>query len=251
MSFPNPIIPSDPMRYAVTKTSELLPCPFCGAPAEISEHAGNVVRISCTNWRACAMFPERKAERDTAIADWNRRSLEPQPEVAPAPMSTDMEQLRLNVAKAIHAADYGPYVDLELEWDANEAERMRQADAALKAAGIADLLADLADMNAYIRQRDDAMTDLNIAMQRLDDFEEGHAKGFADALIPPSVMEEAVKAEMLAALELVRSIIVDGAAVGFNPLDGDWAERLYRSQAATAAAVKKAGGNLAARSATP
>jgi hypothetical protein len=56
--------------------------------------------------------------------------------------------------------------------------------------------------------------------------------------------------DLLEALELVRSIIVAGAAVGFNPLDGgDWAERLYRSQSSTAAAVKKAGGNI--RSSTP
>lgn len=54
--------------------------------------------------------------------------------------------------------------------------------------------------------------------------------------------------DLLAALELVRSIIVEGAAVGFNPLDGgDWAERLYRSQSTTAAAVKKAGGDVRAK----
>lgn len=58
-------------------------------------------------------------------------------------------------------------------------------------------------------------------------------------------VREDIANDMLAALELVRSIIVEGATVGFNPLEGgDWAERLYLSQRATAAAVKKAGGNV-------
>lgn len=35
---------------------------------------------------------------------------------------------------------------------------------------------------------------------------------------------------MREALVLVRSIIVDGALVGFNCFDGDWAERLFASQ---------------------
>jgi hypothetical protein len=49
----------------------------------------------------------------------------------------------------------------------------------------------------------------------------------------------------LEALELVRSIIAEGAMVGFNPLGGgDWAERLFLSQATTVAAVKQAGGNV-------
>ncbi len=46
--------------------------------------------------------------------------------------------------------------------------------------------------------------------------------------------------DMLAALHHVRSIIKDGAMTGFNCLDGDWAERLFASQAVTHAAVTKA-----------
>ena len=49
--------------------------------------------------------------------------------------------------------------------------------------------------------------------------------------------------EMLAALELVRSIISEAALTGFNCKDGDWAERLFASQHVTFEAVKKAGGN--------
>lgn len=49
--------------------------------------------------------------------------------------------------------------------------------------------------------------------------------------------------KMLAALELVRSIISDGAMTGFNWKDGDWAERLFASQAVTYEAVKEAGGD--------
>jgi hypothetical protein len=71
---------------------------------------------------------------------------------------------------------------------------------------------ELANMDAYIRQRDDAMADLNLAYaeietlrqvienrsaQRLDDFEEGHAKGYSDAATdalatPPDPKPEAV-----------------------------------------------------------
>ncbi|MCO5092093.1 hypothetical protein [Bosea sp. (in: a-proteobacteria)] len=42
----------------------------------------------------------------------------------------------------------------------------------------------------------------------------------------------------LTALVLVRGIIVEAAMTGFNCHDGDWAERLYVSQAATHEAVK-------------
>ena len=50
--------------------------------------------------------------------------------------------------------------------------------------------------------------------------------------------------ELLEALKLVRSIISDGAAVGFNYADGDWAERLFASQATSHAAITKAEGKL-------
>ena len=49
-----------------------------------------------------------------------------------------------------------------------------------------------------------------------------------------------VNAEMLAALKLVRSIIVEGAHTGFNCHSGDWAERLFRSQHDTFMAVDEA-----------
>lgn len=39
------------------------------------------------------------------------------------------------------------------------------------------------------------------------------------------------------ALVLVREIIKDGAMVGFNPLDGDWADRLFKSQGVSFAAL--------------
>lgn len=46
--------------------------------------------------------------------------------------------------------------------------------------------------------------------------------------------------ELLKAVNHVRSIIIDGAIVGFNPRHGDWAERLFRSQAITLKAIIKA-----------
>jgi hypothetical protein len=46
--------------------------------------------------------------------------------------------------------------------------------------------------------------------------------------------------DLLAALLNVRKIISEGAATGFNCHDGDWAERLFASQAMTTAAIAKA-----------
>lgn len=47
--------------------------------------------------------------------------------------------------------------------------------------------------------------------------------------------------ELLKAVIHVRKIIMEGAKVGFNPHDGgNWAERLFRSQAITLKAIKKA-----------
>lgn len=45
--------------------------------------------------------------------------------------------------------------------------------------------------------------------------------------------------DLLEAIKHVRKIIVDAAETGFNCHDGDWAERLFASQAVTHAAVKK------------
>ena len=50
--------------------------------------------------------------------------------------------------------------------------------------------------------------------------------------------------KLVEALRLVRGIIVEASAVGFNYKDGDWAERLYASQGDTANALKDAGETL-------
>lgn len=46
--------------------------------------------------------------------------------------------------------------------------------------------------------------------------------------------------DLLAALQHVRKLIVEGAMTGFNYKDGDWAEKLFNSQALSHAAVSKA-----------
>lgn len=48
-------------------------------------------------------------------------------------------------------------------------------------------------------------------------------------------------ATLAQALIEVRILITEGALTGFNPKDGDWAERLYKSQGDTARALKSAG----------
>ena len=45
--------------------------------------------------------------------------------------------------------------------------------------------------------------------------------------------------EMRECIKLLRQIIIDGALEGFNPLVGDWAERLYASQARTHAVIRQ------------
>lgn len=46
--------------------------------------------------------------------------------------------------------------------------------------------------------------------------------------------------DMLEALCSVNKLISEAAMTGFNCHDGDWAERLFHSQQATSAAIKKA-----------
>lgn len=46
--------------------------------------------------------------------------------------------------------------------------------------------------------------------------------------------------DMYEALVHIREIIMDGAQEGFNPLAGDWADRLFKSQWLSSQAVKKA-----------
>lgn len=55
--------------------------------------------------------------------------------------------------------------------------------------------------------------------------------------------------QMLEALEKIRAIITEGALVGFQPLEGDWAERLFLSQQESAKAVEAAGGDVHRKSA--
>jgi hypothetical protein len=50
----------------------------------------------------------------------------------------------------------------------------------------------------------------------------------------------ALNAELVAALIMVRKIISDAALTGFNCHDGEWAERLFASQALTHDTVRKA-----------
>lgn len=47
---------------------------------------------------------------------------------------------------------------------------------------------------------------------------------------------------LLEALTAVHALVSEGAAIGFNPHDGDWAERLFLSQRQTYAAISQAEG---------
>lgn len=51
-------------------------------------------------------------------------------------------------------------------------------------------------------------------------------------------MAKGANAEALAALDFVRGIIAEGAMTGFNCHSGDWAERLFASQAVSSRVVK-------------
>jgi hypothetical protein len=56
--------------------------------------------------------------------------------------------------------------------------------------------------------------------------------------------------DLLEALLNVRAIIAEAAMTGFNWQAGDWAERLFASQATTSAAIAKATGTLRERETT-
>lgn len=44
-------------------------------------------------------------------------------------------------------------------------------------------------------------------------------------------------AELEAVIDATRTLVADGAATGFNPHDGDWADRLFRNQWALSCAL--------------
>ena len=47
--------------------------------------------------------------------------------------------------------------------------------------------------------------------------------------------------QLVDSIKLVRGCIMDGCPSGFNPLKGDWAERLFDSQADTYKALQDIG----------
>lgn len=64
-------------------------------------------------------------------------------------------------------------------------------------------------------------------------------EAFNRAGIPTSVAVDDPEclARMIAAIAKVRAIVAAGAPSGFQPLEGDWADRLFSSQADTYAAL--------------
>jgi Lar family restriction alleviation protein len=60
--------------------TDLLPCPFCGGEAALSDHVDRDTRetafweVSCASY-SCDVFPSTTdADQSTAIAAWNRRT---------------------------------------------------------------------------------------------------------------------------------------------------------------------------------
>jgi hypothetical protein len=69
---------------------------------------------------------------------------------------------------------------------------------------------------------------------------EYHAKDYEKATAVLLAHAYNLFPKVVEALKQVRAIIVDGAKEGFNPLAGDWADRLFRSQGMSHDVVKKA-----------
>ncbi|RBO94973.1 Lar family restriction alleviation protein [Pseudochrobactrum asaccharolyticum] len=62
-------------------TSELKPCPFCGANAEAHEFQAGEYEVSCST-EGCAVRPRTTlTDMETAIADWNTRAVPDVPEL--------------------------------------------------------------------------------------------------------------------------------------------------------------------------
>lgn len=68
-----------------------------------------------------------------------------------------------------------------------------------------------------------------------------YGEGAKDGALPSSPAEPS--GEMMEAIKHVHSIIGEAAETGFNCHDGDWAERLFASQAKTFAALRANGAN--------
>lgn len=120
----------------------------------------------------------------------------------------------LCLAAALEAKD-AEMMELTGKYDAALDEIIKQADAKRDAIRAAD--AEIASL------KEDARASSALA-----------AENFARAK-----KTEAEIKELRAALDIVRGIIVEGAMEGFNPLVGDWAERLFASQALTHAALEQ------------
>jgi hypothetical protein len=58
-----------PKRRAARK---ILPCPFCGAEADLGMYCGYIGYVSCGNILCCACGPDGKGPED-GIRKWNRR----------------------------------------------------------------------------------------------------------------------------------------------------------------------------------
>lgn len=57
------------------QSRELLPCPFCGSPAEFAHRGGKISHVRCTHWGAgCFGSGTIECTEVNAAAAWNRRA---------------------------------------------------------------------------------------------------------------------------------------------------------------------------------
>jgi len=100
----------------------------------------------------------------------------------------------------------------------------------------------------FIRKGDRYVADIDACVawvRRRDSNAHERWRSAASKLLDAEAREAALIAQRDALLDAVkdtRALISEGGLTGFNPLDGDWAERLFRNQGKLTAAITLATG---------
>jgi regulator of replication initiation timing len=96
------------------------------------------------------------------------------------------------------------------------------------------------EIESLTAERDELKRRLNEEFANMDATMQGWEKLCSDSERDALEIESltAERDALVSGLKLVRGLIAEGSMTGFNPLDGDWATRLFESQGVTYKMVK-------------